>query len=106
MAMFEDLFDLRTTGLKRDLVGMEEVKTRLKRKGEELEELKKIAADKKRRAYIESNKRASSRISIGSPNIHHSRRQTMRSQRRLTKGVTFNTEKTSMNNKTRSTNVG
>ena len=51
MAMFEDLFDLRTTGLKRDLVGMEEVKTRLKRKGEELEELKNIAAEKKRRAY-------------------------------------------------------
>ena len=33
-AMFEDLFDLRVGNLNRDLVGMEEVKTRLKRKGE------------------------------------------------------------------------
>ena len=39
-AMYEDLFDLRVSALKRDLVGMEEVKTRLKRKGEEIEELK------------------------------------------------------------------
>lgn len=54
MSMFEDLFDLRETGLKRDLVGMEEVKTRLKRKGEELEELKKIAEEKRRKAFKES----------------------------------------------------
>lgn len=31
ITMFEELFDLRTVGLKRDLVGMEEVKARLKR---------------------------------------------------------------------------
>ena len=54
MSMFEELFDLRTNGLNRDLVGMEEVKTRLKRKGEELEELKKVAAEKRRRALRES----------------------------------------------------
>ena len=61
--MFEELFDLRTTALKRDLVGMEEVKTRLKRKGEEIEDLKRIAAEKKRMQLRESIKRTSSRIS-------------------------------------------
>ena len=76
--MFEDLFDLRSVGLMRDLVGMEEVKTRLKRKGEELAELKRIAAMKRMRAFRESRKRSSSRISTVSPNVH-SRRQTMRS---------------------------
>lgn len=52
--MFEDLFDLRTAGLKRDLVGMEEVKTRLKRKGEQIEELKLVAVKKKKRALREN----------------------------------------------------
>lgn len=66
--MFEELFDLRATALSRDLVGMEEVKTRLKRKGEELEDVKKAADAKKKRAQLEQRraiyKRRSSRNSI------------------------------------------
>ena len=46
---FIELFDLRSHTLERDLVGMEEVKTRLKRKHEEIEELKKLALEKKKR---------------------------------------------------------
>jgi len=37
--LFEELFEIRETALRRDLVGMEEVKTRLKRKGEEIDEV-------------------------------------------------------------------
>ena len=60
---FEDLFDLRATNLTRDLVGMEEVKTRLKRKGEEIEELKRVVEDKKKRQKSEKWKRMSTRVS-------------------------------------------
>lgn len=50
---FMELFDLRSHTLERDLVGMEEVKTRLKRKHEEIEELKKLALEKKKRQLKE-----------------------------------------------------
>ena len=52
---FMELFDLRSHTLERDLVGMEEVKTRLKRKHEEIEELKKLALEKKKRQLKELN---------------------------------------------------
>ena len=50
---FIELFDLRSHTLERDLVGMEEFKTRLKRKHEEIEELKKLALEKKKRQLKE-----------------------------------------------------
>ena len=50
---FMELFDLRSHTLERDLVVMEEVKTRLKRKHEEIEELKKLALEKKKRQLKE-----------------------------------------------------
>ena len=103
IGMFEELFDLRSVGLTRDLVGMEEVKTRLKRKGEELEELKKAAAVKRMKAFRERAKRSGSRVSSVSPNLQ-SRRATMRSPNRgLMKGVTFDAGNLT-GNKARSTN--
>ena len=50
--------------MERDLVGMEEVKTRLKRKGEEIEELKAAAIEKKKRLFREKSQRQSSRLSM------------------------------------------
>ena len=56
---------------------MEEVKTRLKRKGDEIEELKKAALEKKKRLLKMSRKQTSSRVSYnGSP---ANRRITLRS---------------------------
>ena len=46
---FEELFDLRTMALQRDLVGMEEVKTRLKHKAARVAEIKQAALEKKRK---------------------------------------------------------
>ena len=88
-AMFEELFNLRASGLKRDLVGMEEVKTRLKRKGEAIDEMKILAEEKRKRVLMESRSRkhrSSSRISSMSPNPM--RVSTMRSG--MHKLVSFN----------------
>ena len=66
---FEELFDLRSNALKRDLVGMEEVKTRLKRKGDEMEDHKRAMielAERKRRMRRESMMRSVSRVSTQS----------------------------------------
>ena len=43
MSYFEELFEMRSTNLNRDLVGMEEVKQRLYHTGQEMERMKKKA---------------------------------------------------------------
>ena len=49
MEKFEELFDLRTMSLQRDLVGMEEVKTRLKHQARRDAEIKQAANEKKKK---------------------------------------------------------
>ena len=49
MEKFEELFDFRTMSLQRDLVGMEEVKTRLKHKDKRDAEIEQAVLEKKRK---------------------------------------------------------
>ena len=49
MEKFEELFDFRTMSLQRDLVGMEEVKTRLKHKATRNAEIQQAVLEKKRK---------------------------------------------------------
>ena len=69
MSYFEELFEMRSTNLNRDLVGMEEVKQRLYHTGQEMERMKKKAQEKlyNERKLLSTQKSSRANSRSGSP---------------------------------------